>query len=238
MVDKPKKKSAKAKQQQGVLGGLPAERPARIGTRGAAGGARKAAAPRTFEPTEAAEAAATPDPAPAKPAAASDPTPAKLAAASGPTPPKPAAASSPAPAPAKPRRTAPARRKAAAPRTFEPTEAAKSAAANGDAAPAKPRRATRPRRKAAAPRTFEPTQAAATAAAEPPPPAEPKPRPVRAAVPRMRTGDRGRQAPEPERTSGTELVTNAIQAAGEVAQVGLTIGGRLLKRALGRVPRP
>ena len=33
-------------------------------------------------------------------------------------------------------------------------------------------------------------------------------------------------------------MTTAVQAAGELAQVGFTIGGQLIKRALDRVPRP
>src|SRR4051794_2567628 len=46
----------------------------------------------------------------------------------------------------------------------------------------------------------------------------------------------------PERTvhppRGTELVTTAIQAAGELAQIGLSAYGRALKRAVDRLPRP
>ena len=38
--------------------------------------------------------------------------------------------------------------------------------------------------------------------------------------------------------SGTELVTTAIQAAGELAQIGLTVGGQVLKRAVKRLPKP
>ena len=38
--------------------------------------------------------------------------------------------------------------------------------------------------------------------------------------------------------SGTELVTTAIQAAGELAQIGLTVGGQVLKRAVNRLPKP
>lgn len=48
-------------------------------------------------------------------------------------------------------------------------------------------------------------------------------------------------APEPERIGaphGTELVTTAIRAAGELAQIGVTVGGQLLKRTLSRIPRP
>jgi hypothetical protein len=37
---------------------------------------------------------------------------------------------------------------------------------------------------------------------------------------------------------GAELVTTAVQAAGELAQIGLAVGGRALKSALGRLPRP
>jgi hypothetical protein len=33
-------------------------------------------------------------------------------------------------------------------------------------------------------------------------------------------------------------VTTAIQAAGELAQIGITVGGQLLKRTLDRLPRP
>jgi hypothetical protein len=37
---------------------------------------------------------------------------------------------------------------------------------------------------------------------------------------------------------GTEIVTTAVQAAGELAQIGLTVSGQLLKRVAGRLPRP
>jgi len=53
----------------------------------------------------------------------------------------------------------------------------------------------------------------------------------------------GHAVPEPERgpagpPTGIELVTTAVQAAGEVAQIGFTVGGQILKRAVGRLPRP
>ena len=38
--------------------------------------------------------------------------------------------------------------------------------------------------------------------------------------------------------SGTELVTTAVQAAGELAQIGLKLSGRALKRAVDRLPKP
>ena len=37
---------------------------------------------------------------------------------------------------------------------------------------------------------------------------------------------------------GVQLVTTAVQAAGELAHIGLAAGGRALKSALGRLPRP
>ena len=37
---------------------------------------------------------------------------------------------------------------------------------------------------------------------------------------------------------GAELVATSIRAAGELAQIGLTVGGQMLKRTLDRVPRP
>jgi hypothetical protein len=40
------------------------------------------------------------------------------------------------------------------------------------------------------------------------------------------------------RPKGTEMVTTAVQAAGELAQIGATVGSQLLKRAARRIPRP
>ena len=60
--------------------------------------------------------------------------------------------------------------------------------------------------------------AAATRPATPPPPtAEP---------------------PRDGRPSTSEVVTTAVQAAGELASIGLTVGRQVLKRAAGRIPRP
>jgi hypothetical protein len=53
------------------------------------------------------------------------------------------------------------------------------------------------------------------------------------AVPPPSAGDR-RQGPP----TGIELVTTAVQAAGEVAQIGATVGKQIVKRALDRIPRP
>jgi hypothetical protein len=40
------------------------------------------------------------------------------------------------------------------------------------------------------------------------------------------------------RPGATEIASTAVQAAGEIAQLGFTVGGQLLKRAAGRIPRP
>ena len=88
--------------------------------------------------------------------------------------------------------------------------------------------AARPRRAA------EPPPAGATA----PPPA--RPRPVRAGAPTLEPGrERPPTAgPGSGPPSGTQLVTTAIQAAGELAQIGLTVGGQIIKRAVDRLPKP
>jgi hypothetical protein len=46
-------------------------------------------------------------------------------------------------------------------------------------------------------------------------------------------GQRPAQSPE-----GIELVGTAIQAAGELAQLGLTLGTKALRGAVARIPRP
>jgi hypothetical protein len=115
-------------------------------------------------------------------------------------------------------------------------------------------RATAARRKAAAPRTFEPTQAAEAAAgsaderaAGAVPLSEtpreersyPRPRPVSEGAPGIGTaGYRDQPSDESGRPSGVELATTAVKAAGEVAQLGLTIGGHVLKRVVDRIPKP
>ena len=64
------------------------------------------------------------------------------------------------------------------------------------------------------------TQSKATAAQRPTAPPPPSPRSANG------------------RPSGTEIVTTAVQAAGELAQIGVTVGGQLLRRAARRIPRP
>jgi hypothetical protein len=94
--------------------------------------------------------------------------------------------------------------------------------------PAKPRP---PRAKAAAPRRAKAKRAAPARAN--------KPTAVTAGCPPL---ERPKSAPPPPRPighpSGGELVTTAIQATGELARIGLTVGGQMLKRAVDRLPRP
>jgi hypothetical protein len=74
-----------------------------------------------------------------------------------------------------------------------------------------------------------------------PKPAPPPRRPA-AASPAPRRRPAPPPPPRPPRhvspPRGTELVTTAIQAAGELAQIGLTVGGQVIKRAVDRLPRP
>ena len=81
------------------------------------------------------------------------------------------------------------------------------------------------------------------AAAPAPKPAAPhRPRPVRAGSPALKEStERARSEPREAHSgppTGTELVTTAIQAAGELAQIGFTVGGQVLKRAVKRLPKP
>jgi hypothetical protein len=68
----------------------------------------------------------------------------------------------------------------------------------------------------------------------------PKPAAVTPGSPPLRTS-RVTDAPPPKPIggpTGTELVTTTIRAAGELAQIGLTVGGQVLKRTIDRFPRP
>jgi len=96
-----------------------------------------------------------------------------------------------------------------------------------------------------------PTAARATKPAKPvtakpatvTPAAPRKPRAVRQAspaleVPAARAHEKREDAVERPAQSGTQLAGTVVQAAGELASIGLTIGGQILKRVSGRLPRP
>jgi hypothetical protein len=101
----------------------------------------------------------------------------------------------------------------------EPAAGKAKAAAKPKPAKAGPKAAaSRPKAAAKAPRA----QAPKAASTPPPPPA-------------------GWASPtEPRREGGGtgELLTTAVQAVGELAQIGLTYGGQALRQALSRLPRP
>jgi hypothetical protein len=107
----------------------------------------------------------------------------------------------------------------------------------------RPTRFGRERRETGGTATKTVAKPRAKKAAKPKPAAARKPRPVRAGAPALKEStERARTAePPPESTttppSGTELVTTAIQAAGELAQIGLAVGGQVLKRTLDKLPK-
>jgi hypothetical protein len=114
----------------------------------------------------------------------------------------------------------------------------------GSLSPTRPTRLGGDRRAGA---TVAPATATAAkpARAKPSKPTAAKPkaaRPKAAPKPAAATPPAGWQVPgegDGRRDSGPgEIVTTAVQAAGELAQIGLTVGGRFLKRAAGRIPRP
>src|SRR5262245_19748061 len=89
------------------------------------------------------------------------------------------------------------------------------------------------------PRPAKPKPARAKAAAPKRAKAANKPTAVTAGCPPL---ERPKSAPPPPRPighpTGGELVTTAFQATGELARIGLTVGGQMLKRAYRRLPRP
>ena len=132
--------------------------------------------------------------------------------------PRAKAAAATAKAAAKPRATVAAKAKAAP----KPKAAAKPKPKPKPKAAAKPKAKAVPKAKAA------PTTAH-------------KPAAVRPASPPLAPPRRVTDAPPPKPLApptGTELVTTTLRAAGELAQIGLTLGGHALKRAVDRIPRP
>lgn len=66
-----------------------------------------------------------------------------------------------------------------------------------------------------------------------------KPRAVRSAAPELRPHRTPAPPPRPlGAPKGAELVTTAIRATGELAHIGVVVGGQALKRTIRRLPRP
>ena len=113
--------------------------------------------------------------------------------------------------------------------------------AGGDGAASKARRAPSAKPAAArAKRATAPAKPAARATAKTPrvTSARRKPAGVRPSA----ATDAATSRPSPKRPpsppSGTDLVGTAVQAAGELAELGLTLGARALRDAVKRIPRP
>jgi hypothetical protein len=118
------------------------------------------------------------------------------------------------------------------------------AEAAGEEAPKKPAtpRKTAPRKPAAARKT---AAAKPKAAAAPKPkaaaPAAATPKAAETPKPRATVPPAGWASPREERAhdgSTGDLIGTAVQAVGELAQIGLTYGGQALRQALSRLPRP
>jgi hypothetical protein len=99
--------------------------------------------------------------------------------------------------------------------------AAKKATAKAPAAKAKPAAKRAPAAKKAAAKP-KPSVAATEATSSPPPP------PSGWASPRQ----------DPRAGGSGDLIGTAVQAVGEIAQIGLTYGGQALRQALSRLPKP
>jgi hypothetical protein len=120
--------------------------------------------------------------------------------------------------------TRPQRRSPKRARPGATAKAAAPAPVKARATAAKPKSAkpkAKPRTTAKARPAAKPRATAAAPAANIPPAGYATPRPEDGGVPR-----------------GADLITTAVQAAGELAQIGLAAGGRALKSALERLPRP
>ncbi len=66
-----------------------------------------------------------------------------------------------------------------------------------------------------------------------------RPRPERLRQPAQPAGTpTARRSGKPAPKSGSDLVGTAVQAAAELAEIGLSISARAIRRAVSRLPRP
>ena len=119
----------------------------------------------------------------------------------------------------------------------------------GNLSPTRPTRLGGDRREAGTRAPRATSRPAAASAPKPPRPPS-RSRAKKATKPKVRTNagtqlkpaaapPKGWQTPDQDGgKGGPDIVTTAVQAAGEIAQLGVTVGGQLLKRAAGRIPRP
>ena len=86
----------------------------------------------------------------------------------------------------------------------------------------------------------KPKAAKASAATKSKAPKKPKVRTAAGTAPKPPVAPpKGWQTPDQaDGKGGPDIVTTAVQAAGEIAQLGVSVGGQFLKRAAGRIPRP
>jgi hypothetical protein len=124
--------------------------------------------------------------------------------------------------PAKPRKAAPAKPAA----TTKAAGAVAKAATKPKPAAAKPRKA--------APAKPGPTAKTAGAATKP---AAAKPRKAAPAKPGP-TAKTAEPVAPPAKSEDQPFVTTALQAAGELAQIGIAVGARAVRNALDRLPKP
>jgi len=100
---------------------------------------------------------------------------------------------------------------------------------------AAPKRAPKPKAAAAKSSGAKPKAATAKSSGA-------KPKAVRSGSPSLDAAKKQPRAASkpaaPEPPKGAELVTTAVQATGELAKIGLTLGSQALKRAARRIPKP
>ncbi len=103
--------------------------------------------------------------------------------------------------------------------------------ARGDARATRKTASSRPKA-AATQRSVKPRGAATAEAAS-------RRRPRRLAQPAQPGGvPRGVRGPRPEPSTEFPVVRTAVQAAAELAEIGFTLSTKVLRRAIGRLPRP
>jgi hypothetical protein len=114
----------------------------------------------------------------------------------------------------------------------KPKTAKKAKPAKPEAAKAKPKKAkAKPAKAKPEPMLAAPAKGAKV---KPVKRVVPKPEPAAKRPPKPLPPEGDGRASGPPR--GTEIVTTAVQAAGELAQIGVTVGGQLLRRAARRIP--